>query len=765
MYSLDYVAEETETPARSSSARKHSRSDRTEELSDYEEATPGQYNDAEEDEAVHDDNHHLRKRQCNEDWPLKSTGSALPPSLVSLQSKPFNSRTVSRRNEMHSARPSKFQEGSMNDRTSEKPPSIYMTEENRLDRCLQESAAASERTAESEISGAEIEGRPSRRPISQSTVKSSASRQSSIFRFGKSIASAFNPANWGNKATIWKPSPEQDPHLKLMEERRFKAEKAYQELKENGQIGPSTHKATPFVASFSGRFPRSETRRDSGIDVGRDSSSKERRREEETPIDSNMGSAQKSASDFSDNSAFEPPTQRKAYFLRRASLPSLRISRSDLRSSSINADNMMTPTPLPDSARVGPGGPTLHSQVSKKDLRKQRKLAKKVSDLEGKLEAARRQLLAMGDEPIPPLPSAEARKPFVPGALPSVPSERILMREQQLAEIERPDKKLDQTETSPIPADEEFNSAEGPKYEPTKSSPEEIERPKLVLKLKLKQPLSMPKSFDDDSQERDSHHLENVSEEVEQSTTPIKLHHKPQSGKRKTSDDIGHGPDTEQAKEITPQKRVQTRRNGSKIPRSLLDTNEAASLIETGDIASVSTNTSLGSPGMPRMRLLAAPRSAKSNLPRYRASSPPPFPFHYSNPAGLTGPRRSVRSSDPKNSRVNDYPISITPDNVSIPPVPQVPRGLKKMIRLAEGKEASSPRGEDDYTTGDKEGDVEEEKDNEDRGVDVDPKKKSMPMSPPLHMTPIMTKTERQRTSASLVRVEKEDYEWPEDVF
>ncbi|KAK4998442.1 hypothetical protein LTR28_013678, partial [Elasticomyces elasticus] len=87
---------------------------------------------------------------------------------------------------------------------------------------------------------------------------------------------------------------------------------------------------------------------------------------------------------------------------------------------------------------------TLRKSKSKKELKAQQKLSKRISDLEGKLAEARHELNAAlaNTSPLPPLPTPWEKytpvkgveKPgirsFVPGKLPSLPSERILSAHQ-----------------------------------------------------------------------------------------------------------------------------------------------------------------------------------------------------------------------------------------------------------------------------------------------------------------------------------------------
>jgi hypothetical protein len=75
--------------------------------------------------------------------------------------------------------------------------------------------------------------------------------------------------------------------------------------------------------------------------------------------------------------------------------------------------------------------PPVRKQQSRKDLARQAKLLKKVSNLEDKLERARRELreLAGGEEPAVLTRGPDTLlhgRPFVPRALPSLPSERLL---------------------------------------------------------------------------------------------------------------------------------------------------------------------------------------------------------------------------------------------------------------------------------------------------------------------------------------------------
>lgn len=69
----------------------------------------------------------------------------------------------------------------------------------------------------------------------------------------------------------------------------------------------------------------------------------------------------------------------------------------------------------PDAGNSQPKTPVLHKSPSKKDLLKQKKLSKRVSDLEFRLAEARKELsLALGDKNAPPVPPLPANLPPTP---------------------------------------------------------------------------------------------------------------------------------------------------------------------------------------------------------------------------------------------------------------------------------------------------------------------------------------------------------------
>ena len=240
------------------------------------------------------------------------------------------------------------------------------------------------------------------------TVDSAQSKKSSIFRFGRSMASAFNPVNiWNNLSTNWHHTKEQlieeaqDERQKQWDERKAKAEQAYAELKKAGHRGTQNRD------------------RDSGVEMDDKSRSSS---EQEPPL--------------APESAMSLKTRRSSFHLRTPSLSHLKKIASDvnLRKHSRSASTSMSPGKQ--------GTNELHRSISIRDLNRQAKLTKRVSNLEAKLEAARKELReAMGDvppvPPIPPMRAAETPKSRPTSSrrigvhrkvapLPTLPSESLL---------------------------------------------------------------------------------------------------------------------------------------------------------------------------------------------------------------------------------------------------------------------------------------------------------------------------------------------------
>ncbi|KAL4934645.1 sexual development activator VeA [Aspergillus undulatus] len=372
--------------------------------SDFLSEVSGQFDDAEEVESyspplpghkglnAHDTNYspssHSVKRRRSNDWPRRSgehivsTGHARSGSGSSTwQRWPFGHHRRhgsgthgSLRSPRHvrPGRRSRFVEGHMADTVSEKPPSIFFPDE--------------ARTANGTGNGSE-----------NTAATRNANRGSGIFRFGKAIASAFNPfGGWGSVSGIWRSSQVQEQNVQLSSNDRLKqAQLAYEELKRSGYQG--TNKGS-YMASMGATSLPDETWKSI---------------QEKMQYGSGSG-----AGGFGADGAGSQHSRQSSGSSLRPLFPDLRKAKSSLA--------------IPPKKR---DGQEVWHQKSRKDMQKQAKLLKRVSNLEDKLERARRELREFsgsGEEELVTCSSLnkERERPyqrkFVPGALPSLQSERLL---------------------------------------------------------------------------------------------------------------------------------------------------------------------------------------------------------------------------------------------------------------------------------------------------------------------------------------------------
>lgn len=355
------------------------------------------------------------------EWPLKNTVDITETDNAKCLEENSLGRNA-RRSSTTSLRPSKFLEGSMNDKVSRRPPAIFTGDEDAMERYARSQAGDQEQVDVSYDTGID------------------SSRPSGMYRFGKAIASTFNPSSiWQGINGIWKEKETKtSPEKQVLQERQAKAAEAYAELKKNGYKGTQTSivrrrsEDIPTVRPEDIGSPQQQPFRDSGIDVDSYRSSTDRKDSNQSSISvdtlkvpQTRISKGRSPSPFSETGSRKP-----SLHFRKPSLQSLKKAKSHLHLPSTREEPDGSP-PVPpletnDTRNAISTGPRLRKEPSKKDIAKQCKLSKKVSDLENKLEIARRELeLSMSTAPpVPEIPSQVGRKPFVPGALPSLPSER-----------------------------------------------------------------------------------------------------------------------------------------------------------------------------------------------------------------------------------------------------------------------------------------------------------------------------------------------------
>ena len=364
---------------------------------------------------------HVSKRSRAAEWPL---ANAAEQDKVRGGSYNSGRKSVSphlKRKPSPTTRPSKFIEGSMNDRVSKKPPSMYMRDEEAMDRYTAPAGAATQSGHRDDA------GIPHDANITSS-------RPSSMFRFGKAIVNAFNPANmWHGINGIWKELEEAKfPETSVLQERQAKAERAYADLKKSGfkgtKIPVRASEDLPTIRYESiAEQPREATFRDSGIDIDGYRSSTERSKNDQviSPTDGLMPPPPLPASGRSPSPMNDASSARASSLsLHKPSFHNPKKVKSHFHLSPSKRAQSEISLPLPSIvvdgiANKASTAQTLRNQPSKKDLMKQQKLNKRVSDLETKLEKARRELGEIQE------PSKLGLKSIKPGVLPSLPSQRI----------------------------------------------------------------------------------------------------------------------------------------------------------------------------------------------------------------------------------------------------------------------------------------------------------------------------------------------------
>lgn len=326
----------------------------------------GRFDDAEES-----DTEHSAKRRRSNDWPLNesrdsptTTGGGGRWRMLTGKGSPRAPAASCRHSRADRPRRSRFVEERMSDSVSAKPPSIFTGERG----------------------------------------DAKAARGSGIFRFGKAIASAFNPfGGWGAVAGQQEEKGEKDDAV-------VQAERAYEELKRSGYKGTKSgdyiqhgNKVDPTIADQT--WKQIQEKMEYGY----------------SPTKTHV----RHDSSGSSQSAATPGRRDTTPF--RASLSDLRRAKSAFAIPYIRRN---ASTQSQGAVSEAPEWPEVRRQKSRKELQKQARLIKKVSNLEEKLDKAKRELRELaGNEELPPNTLCVEKpyhRKFVPGALPSLPSERLL---------------------------------------------------------------------------------------------------------------------------------------------------------------------------------------------------------------------------------------------------------------------------------------------------------------------------------------------------
>ncbi|KAJ5677126.1 uncharacterized protein N7477_002759 [Penicillium maclennaniae] len=403
------------SPVQQRTSRKHLRSSSDDTNLTWSSDESGRFDDADERglEALKSPSAKSAKRRRSNDWPLpdeaadyghhdrraRNGGGGSGANLATAyKSSPRASPRGSSRARHSTAasnsprnllgRRSRFVEATMVDSVSEKPPSIFMQEKKQ--------AAAQ-------------------------------NRGSGIFRFGKAIASAFNPFGGWNKS-----SPE-NVHKSPQKDALVQAEQAYAELKKAGYQG--TNKGAYLESANVNQAHADHAWQD--VQENTLSGNPTSHCGETHGLGTPLRSPRRSPTKSSKRSSFQD--------LRSIGFPFMRPYEQVTTAPPTYQDR--------SSEDLEQGG--LRRQKSKKEINRQAKLVKKVSNLEDKLDRARRELreLSGNEERVPaPIPESTESlhmrmdmdpgsypRKFVPGALPTLPSERLLDQQNPISKSPEPD--------------------------------------------------------------------------------------------------------------------------------------------------------------------------------------------------------------------------------------------------------------------------------------------------------------------------------------
>ncbi|KAK0852694.1 hypothetical protein LTS02_012265 [Friedmanniomyces endolithicus] len=348
--------------------------------------------------------------------------------------------------EQQRVRESRFQEGSLTDKPSMKPPSAFTrmmrTDSGNIRQVDELMEGYNDDSANGDVSReASVRGQGCTPSLSATFESAPRAESGGFFRFGRSFATNFHPVALWNK--IWNEARqdlirENTAEAERKRRQKEEAEAKYAEMKAAGQLGL---KQVSNILLGTHEPEAGARPRDSAVvlDDVKDHTRTTTTGSQLLPLPrddiySYSGSEvpeSKTKHTFKSRFAFKKPSMSnmKGGLKRVASDLNLTAGAGRESSSSISP------------VKADFDHSTMKRSSSKFDLKKQQKLSKRVSDLESKLQLAGREL---GDALIEASPNPKLndkyerftphnntlkRPKFIPGKLPSLPSERILMAE------------------------------------------------------------------------------------------------------------------------------------------------------------------------------------------------------------------------------------------------------------------------------------------------------------------------------------------------
>ncbi|KAK5118563.1 hypothetical protein LTR85_008028 [Meristemomyces frigidus] len=413
-------------------------------------------------EAVDPDAHTPKRSRSNlRQSDTDASDSATPGNQRSLRRKKkvgnlsnLNLRHAAEQQASLPPRDSRFQEGSLTDKPSSLPPSVFtrMTRTDsgnirQVDELMEDYHEELAETRDSVEAAVDQEKALMSQRVDDITAESARKEESGgFFRFGRSLAANFHPVSLWNK--MWNETKEEMTRQNMEEaERKRKqkeeAEARYAEMKQAGMLGlqPVAHASTTLRLADAMATPR-----DSAVVLESARTSLEHKR---TTSDGAQLLAPPKDEVSSCSGSEVPETASKSktlkgrFHFKRPSMSDLKSGLKRVKSDMnlVNAANRESSSSLSPVKTDFAENSALKKSHSRYDLKKQSKLSKRVSDLESKLSLARQELneALVEASPMPKLnnkyerftPVSTIKRPkFVPGRLPTLPSERLLNPEQ-----------------------------------------------------------------------------------------------------------------------------------------------------------------------------------------------------------------------------------------------------------------------------------------------------------------------------------------------
>ena len=343
-------------------------------------------------------------------------------------------------------RESRFQEGSLTDKPSNKPPTVFTrfirTDSGNIqqvDELMDDYHNGMPSSAvEIDVNQEEAQLPPSAAAITP-RAEGTDENNGFLFRFGRSLAASFHPVRMWKQ--VWDETTEDLRQRNIAEYQRKRAlkeeaERRYADMKASGQFEART-------LSRASNADISVKTRDSGVMLAHETPSIDHKRNDSYGSQlapPTIGSSNYSEINTPDHAPSVVKTLKSRLHFKKPSLQNLRFDMKRTKSeynigAAAHAQRDSSSSVSPVKADLE--GPSLRKSHSRVDMRRQHKLSKRVSDLEVKLQSARRELddalvqaspvLKMGNKYERVTPNSTIRRPrFIPGKLESLPSERFL---------------------------------------------------------------------------------------------------------------------------------------------------------------------------------------------------------------------------------------------------------------------------------------------------------------------------------------------------